>query len=241
MSNLLSWIPGGVLEISPGSMASFFAAIPDPRDPAKCRHKLLDILIIAVLAPPPSRHWPMSAHTPPNLSPPWNLAGWLCDSPGLLPMVMPRTGDMAVPDIPPGSLDLLWSEGAIAHIGWSQGLRTWKDLVRPGGIMAITDATWLEEDPPPEAQRAWEQWYPGMGTEASNLQIARELGLEVISHFRLPRQDWWDYFEQAAMQCQRHRGDESLSETIAAMQDEIDLYRRAGRSYGYAFFILRKV
>lgn len=37
------------MEISPGSMASFFAAIPDPRDPAKCRHKLLDILIIAVL------------------------------------------------------------------------------------------------------------------------------------------------------------------------------------------------
>ena len=38
------------MEISPGSMASFFAAIPDPRDRAKCRHKLLDILIIAVLA-----------------------------------------------------------------------------------------------------------------------------------------------------------------------------------------------
>jgi SAM-dependent methyltransferase len=158
----------------------------------------------------------------------------------LLPMVQPRTGDMAAPAISAESLDLLWSEGAIAHIGWSSGLRVWKNLVRSGGIMAITDATWFEEDPPLEAQRAWEQWYPGMGTEASNLQSARELGLEAISHFRLPRQDWWDYFDQVAMQCQQHRGDASLREVIAAMQGEVDLYHRTGHSYGYVFYLLRK-
>jgi len=160
---------------------------------------------------------------------------------GLLPLVMPHTGDMAAPGLSPESLDLLWSEGAIAHIGWSKGLNTWRDFVRSGGVMAITDATWFEEDPPLEARRAWEQWYPGMGTEASNLQIARELGLEVISHFRLPRQDWWAYFEQVAMQCQKHRGDESLSEVIAAMEAEIALYQRTGDSYGYVFYILRKI
>lgn len=162
-------------------------------------------------------------------------------SQGLLPMVMPRTGDMAAPDITPESLDLLWSEGAIGHIGWAKGLNTWKDLVRSGGVMAITDATWFEEDPPLEAKDAWEQWYPGMGTETSNLQIAKELGLDVITHFRLPRQDWWAYFDQVAMQCQKHREDESLCEVIAAMQEEVDLYQRHGNSYGYVFYILRKV
>lgn len=162
-------------------------------------------------------------------------------SQGLLPMVMPRTGDMAAPGIAPESLDLLWSEGAIAHMGWHEGLRIWKDLVRPGGVMAMTDATWFEEDPPLEAQRAWEQWYPGMGTEASNLQIARDLGLEVISHFRLPRQDWWDYLEQAEARCQQSDGDGGLTEVIAGMRGEMDLYRRAGHSYGYVFYILRKV
>jgi hypothetical protein len=106
--------------------------------------------------------------------------------------------------------------------------------------MAMTDATWFEDDPPLEARGAWEQWYPGMGTEASNLQIARDLGLEVLSCFRLPRQDWWDYFDQAAKQCQQHSGDATLTEVIAGMQDEIDLYRRAGHSYGYSFYILRK-
>ncbi len=42
------------------------------------------------------------------------------------------------------------------------------------------------------------------------------------------------------MQCQQHRGDESLSAVIAAMQVEIDLYHRAGHRYGYVFYILRK-
>jgi hypothetical protein len=106
--------------------------------------------------------------------------------------------------------------------------------------MAITDATWFEEDPPLEARNAWAQWYPGMGTEASNLQLARDLGLEVIHHFRLPQQDWWNYFDQVAMQCQQHRRDASLSEVMAGMQEEIDLYRRTGHSYGYVFYILRK-
>lgn len=159
---------------------------------------------------------------------------------GLLPMVRPCTGDMAAPAIPGGSLDLLWSEGAIAHIGWREGLRIWRELLRPGGVMALTDATWFAEAPPLEARRAWETWYPGMGTEATNIGIARELGWEVIQSFQLPRQDWWDYFEGVARQCQQHRGDESLSETIAAMEDEIDLYRRTGESYGYVFYILRR-
>jgi SAM-dependent methyltransferase len=161
-------------------------------------------------------------------------------SQGLLHLVMPRTGDMAAPDIAAESLDLLWSEGAIAHIGWPSGLQNWKGLVRSGGVMAITDATWFEEDPPLEARRAWKQWYPGMGTEAANVQVARELGLEVVSHFRLPRKDWWDYFEQVAMKCRQHRGEEDARQTIAAMQREIELYRRAGESYGYVFYVLKK-
>jgi serine/threonine-protein kinase HipA len=159
---------------------------------------------------------------------------------GLLPLITPCPGDMAAPGIPQESLDLLWSEGAISPLGWRQGLAIWKDLVRPGGFLALTDATWFEDHPPPEAQHAWAQWYPGMGTEAANLQVARDLGLEVIGHFRLPRQDWWDYFEQAERQCQLHHGDASLAGTIAAQEEEIDLYRRTGHSYGYVFYILRK-
>jgi len=134
----------------------------------------------------------------------------LAQAQGLLPLVEPRTGDLASPCIPPGSLDLIWTEGAITHIGWAEGLRIWRELLRAGGVMAITDATWFEDNPPGEAQRAWAEWYPTMGTEAANARIARDLGMKVLGHFRLPSQDWWNYFDQVEVRCQQCDRDEGL-------------------------------
>lgn len=159
---------------------------------------------------------------------------------GLLSLVTPRSGDIADPGIAPASLDLLWSEGTIGHLGWAEGLRLWRGLLRPGGILAVTDATWFEDHPPAEARRAWDSWYPTMGTEAANLRIAQELGLEVLDHFRLPSQDWWDYFDQAEARCRHIGGDEGLANAVAGIRGEMDLYRRTGHSYGYVFYILRK-
>ena len=79
-----------------------------------------------------------------------------------------------------------------------------------------------------------------MGTEEANLRTARGLGLEVLGHFRLPSQDWWDYFDQAEARCRLCDEEEGLAETIASMRAEMDLYRRAGHAYGYVFYILQK-
>ena len=159
---------------------------------------------------------------------------------GLLPLVAPRTGNLARTGIAPGSLDLLWSEGAIAHIGWAAGLGIWRDLLRSGGVIAITDATWFEDDPPGEARRAWAEWYPTMGTEAENIRTARNLGLEVLGHFRLPAQDWWNYYDQVEARCQQCSSDAGLTEVIAGMRKEQEIYRRTGQSYGYVFYVLQK-
>jgi serine/threonine-protein kinase HipA len=159
---------------------------------------------------------------------------------GLSHLVEPRTADMAEPDVPPCSLDLIWSEGAIAHVGWEKGLRAWRELLRPGGLMAITDATWLSPDPPAEARQAWNEWYPGIGQAEDRLRIAHELGLEDAGHFALPRQDWWDYLASSERQCQRFEGDAEMAPLIADMRGEAELYRRCGDSYGYVFYILKK-
>ncbi|HLO66536.1 MAG TPA: class I SAM-dependent methyltransferase [Holophaga sp.] len=159
---------------------------------------------------------------------------------GLLHLVRPRPGDMASPGLETGSLDLLWSEGAVAHLGLEAAFRVWTALLAPGGVMAFTDATWFDPDPPEEARRAWAQWYPTMGTEAGNLRIAREAGLRVLGHFRLPSQDWWDYYDGVAARFPSFAEDEGLAPVIAAQRAEMDLYRRTGSSYGYVFYVLRK-
>jgi hypothetical protein len=79
-----------------------------------------------------------------------------------------------------------------------------------------------------------------MGDEATNLAAARDLGLEVLGHFRLPRQDWWDYYDAVERQCQRHARTPGLEELLVAQRAEVETYRETGHSYGYTFYVLRK-
>jgi SAM-dependent methyltransferase len=160
---------------------------------------------------------------------------------GLLDLIQPRCGDMADPGIAPVSLDLLWSEGAISLLGWARGLRLWRELLRPGGVMAVTDATWLMDDPPEEARSAWATWYPEMGTRDRNLGVARELGLEPLAHFDLHSEDWWAYLRGTESRCNELKDCAELADCIAGMRREIELYRQHGHSYGYVFYILKRV
>lgn len=160
---------------------------------------------------------------------------------GLLPWVEPCCGDMADAGLPAGHFDLIWSEGAIAHIGWARGLPLWRALLRPGGFMAVSDATWLTTRPPEEARKAWHAWYPAMGTVEEKLRRAHKVGLEVVGHFVLPPEDWWAYFEPIESRCRASASQDSFREIVAGMRREMDLYRRLGHSYGYVFYVMRRI
>ena len=41
------------------------------------------------------------------------------------------------------SLDLIWSEGAIYNMGFSKGIEAWRPFLRPGGVIAVSEITWL--------------------------------------------------------------------------------------------------
>lgn len=41
---------------------------------------------------------------------------------------------------PGASFDLLWAEGSIFIIGFSEGLVSWRRLLRPGGYLCLTEA-----------------------------------------------------------------------------------------------------
>ena len=56
--------------------------------------------------------------------------------------------DMNEMDFPQASFDVIWSEGAIYLIGFQKGLAKVKELVKPGGYVAVSEAVWLEPDPP---------------------------------------------------------------------------------------------
>jgi serine/threonine-protein kinase HipA len=161
---------------------------------------------------------------------------------GLEDLIATRCADMAAPGVPAGSVDLLWSEGAIYFLGFEQGLRLWRPLLAPGGCLAVTECSWLSADPPADAAAFFAQGYPGMAEVADNIERAAAAGFDVLDHFVLPREAWWaEYYAPLEERMARlgPRADPELAAAIAETRREIDLFRRYGDAYGYVFYVMR--
>jgi len=153
-----------------------------------------------------------------------------------------RCADMAAPGVPPGSVDLVWSEGAIYFLGFEEGLRLWRPLLAPGGCLAVTECSWLSADPPAEAAAFFGQGYPGMARIEANIGRARAAGFCVLDHFTLPPEAWWDeYYTPLEERMARLApdADPDLAAASAETRREIELFRRCGHAYGYVFYLMR--
>jgi SAM-dependent methyltransferase len=145
-----------------------------------------------------------------------------------------------------GTVDIVWAEGAIYIAGFERGLRDWRPLLRPGGCVAVTHLSWLSAYVPNEPKMFWERHYPAMRTVDDNLRGARQSGFEVVEWFVLPESAWWtDYYRPMEARLRtlrdRYQHDDEALEVIASSQQQIDLYRRFPQSYGYVFYVLRRV
>jgi serine/threonine-protein kinase HipA len=161
---------------------------------------------------------------------------------GLQDLIEIRCADMAAPGVPAGSIDLLWSEGAVYLLGFEAGLRLWRSLLKPNGCLAASECSWLVAEPPAEAAAFFRAGYPGMGGIAENIGRARGAGFDLIDHFTLPPAAWWDEYYtplQERMARLAPAGDAELAAVIDETRREIELYRRHGPSYGYVFYLLR--
>lgn len=162
---------------------------------------------------------------------------------GLSDLIEIRQADMASPGLPPGALDLLWSEGAIFILGVAEGLALWRPLLASRGLAAVTECSWLTGDRPDEAVQFWQAAYPAMGSIADNVARAEAAGFEALDLLTLPPAAWWDeYYTPLEQRCAALRStpDPDLRAVIEETGREIELYRRHGHAYGYVFYLLRK-
>lgn len=154
-------------------------------------------------------------------------------------------GDMAQSGQPSGAFDLVWSEGALYNLGLPQSLRVCHGLLRPGGYLAFTDAIWRRENPPAEVRAAFEQDYPAMGWLDDDLATIRAAGLDLVGHFTLPDEAWWDEFytpmlARIADLRGRHAGDAGALAALDQLAAEPEMHRRHGAFYAYEFFVARR-
>jgi ubiquinone/menaquinone biosynthesis C-methylase UbiE len=142
------------------------------------------------------------------------------------------------------SFDCIWSEGAIYIIGFENGLKAWRQLLKPGGYMAVTELSWLKSNPPSEPLSFWASDYPGMHSISENLDLILTSGYQVLGHFILPITSWWDDYytpleKRLSILRVKYQDDPDANKSLDGTQKEIDLYRKYSDWYGYVFYVLK--
>ncbi|MDP7080109.1 MAG: class I SAM-dependent methyltransferase [Candidatus Undinarchaeales archaeon] len=144
----------------------------------------------------------------------------------------------------PGTFDVVWSEGALYLMGFINGLKACRMLLRPGGYIAATEIVWLRDDPPNKLRAFWDAEYPDIRTIDANLKLIAGLELEVVGHFVLPQSAWTEnlyapLMERVPVLEKKYEGNPDAQGFLRTLRDEVTMYERYKDYYGYCFFVLR--
>lgn len=145
-----------------------------------------------------------------------------------------------------GSFDLIWSEGAVYCMGFAEGVAAWKRFLKPGGILAVTEISWLTAERPDELERFWTAEYPQMGTVSEKIRILEASGLRPIAHFALPESCWTESYYGPLRRAhagflRRFPDHEAALAVVRRDEEEMALFDRFKDAYGYVFYIAQKI
>ncbi len=158
---------------------------------------------------------------------------------GVAGRITTLVADMSDTDVLGDGYDLVWAEGSAYNIGFTNALRLWRPLLRPGGCLVVSELVWFTAEPAARAVEFFTEHYPEMGDEAQRLGDAREAGYEVLGSFRLPPGDWHAYYDgvdEALQDAVRRHGEREI---YAATRLEKEIYAACGDDYGYVCLALR--
>ena len=143
------------------------------------------------------------------------------------------------------SFDAIWSEGAIYNMGFANGIKAWRRFLKPGGILAVSELTWLTGDRPEELDQYWLQEYPEVDTASAKMAILEQNGFAPVGYFPIGTHCWLDNYYRP-MQARfaeflsRHGHSEAAVAIVAAEANEIALYERNVAYVSYGYYIARR-
>ena len=144
------------------------------------------------------------------------------------------------------SLDAIWSEGAIYNMGFAAGIEAWRQYLKPGGVLAVSELTWLTDRRPEELETHWQREYPEVDTASAKMAILERLGFSPVGYFALPEHCWLDNYygplrQRFAAFLRRNGSSEAARAMVAAEEAEISLYERHRQFVSYGYYVARKV
>ena len=142
--------------------------------------------------------------------------------------------------------DVIWSEGAIYNIGFEKGIRAWKRFLKTGGMLVVSEITWLTADRPSELQEYWNNEYPEIDMASSKTGILEKNGYSPVAYFVLPEHCWLDNYYRPMQDrfeefLYRNGNSERAQAIVDAEKTEIALYEKHKGYYSYGVYIARKL
>ena len=164
----------------------------------------------------------------------------------LLDHIVPQNRSMLDMDFEENTFDIIWSEGALYFMGFQNGLKRSRQLLKNGGFLGVTEIVYLVNDPPAPLIHYFEREYPDIKTVQDKIDLIQNERFFLISNFTLPKSSWLDSFylpmqEQLIRLNRKYQGNEIASGIFEEMKNEINLYKKFSDFYGYEFFIMQRV
>lgn len=144
------------------------------------------------------------------------------------------------------TFDIIWSEGAIYNMGFGNGIKKWKEFVKVGGYIAVSEITWLSNKRPPEIENHWHKEYPEIDTASNKMKLLEENGLSPVGYFILPQSSWIDnYYKPMEARfddfLKKHDNSEGAKSIVKTEKEEIRTYNTYKTYFSYGFYIAKKI
>jgi ubiquinone/menaquinone biosynthesis C-methylase UbiE len=155
-------------------------------------------------------------------------------------------GSMADLPFEKESLDLIWSEGAIYNIGFERGLREWREYLKVGGYVAVSEATFFTVKRPVELHDFCSLHFPDIDTIPNKTTVMQNAGYIPVATFIIPENCWTEHFYAPCCRIQeaflqKHKGNKMAEELIASEIHDMKIYCKYKKFYGYVFYIGKKI
>ncbi|MEX0759674.1 MAG: class I SAM-dependent methyltransferase [Tistlia sp.] len=165
---------------------------------------------------------------------------------GLAGRIRALAGSMEALPFGEAELDAIWSEGAIYNMGFEAGVAAWRKHLKPGGILAVSELTWLTRERPAELQAHWQREYSEIDTASGKLAILEKHGFSPLGYFVLPERCWLDNYygpmeQRFASFLEAHGNSDAAFALVEAERHEVSLYERYKAFVGYGYYVARKV
>jgi ubiquinone/menaquinone biosynthesis C-methylase UbiE len=142
--------------------------------------------------------------------------------------------------------DFIWSEGAIYNIGFERGVTDWNRYLKVGGLLVVSEITWITASRPSELHKYWEGEYPEIDVASSKIGVLEKNGYSPIGYFVLPEHCWLENYYRPMQNrfkdfLNRNGNSEEARAIVEAENREIELYEKYKAYYSYGVYIARKL